>query len=303
MPLEKISIVKRNQVTPNDTVSTGALFVSNRADQDTLNFVAPMATYSIDSATIAAAKVKYILVADAQIMLDEGLVNVKRGGLFQPFHKGEIFVDRRSHFHRIYDADVSVVRGMDYKASGKYDYVDEDKNVETIFFQDVNVDKSKIETYAKATLTEPDTFKLSPHFDFVGSVDLRGQNHYLVFSGGVRPIHGTGNFRCVGNVVDAGFNNVNTGYVETLSELRLQLLIYILATSTQGDFGVLNFEVIVGVEAGQLAEGGIALHHHKVLVVVHVESGAVGILHFPHQHKANHGSPAPFTNNSSVVYQ
>jgi hypothetical protein len=189
MPLEKISIVKRNQVTPNDTVSTGALFVSNRADQDTLNFVAPMATYSIDSATIAAAKVKYILVADAQIMLDEGLVNVKRGGLFQPFHKGEIFVDRRSHFHRIYDADVSVVRGMDYKASGKYDYVDEDKNVETIFFQDVNVDKSKIETYAKATLTEPDTFKLSPHFDFVGSVDLRGQNHYLVFSGGVRPIH------------------------------------------------------------------------------------------------------------------
>lgn len=188
MPLEKINIVKRNQVTPNDTVSTGALFVSNRADQDTLNFVAPMATYSIDSATIAAEKVKYLLVADAQIMLDEGLVNVKRGGLLNPFHKGEIFVDRHSHFHRIYDADVSVIRGKDYKASGKYDYVDEDKNVETILFQDVNVDKSKIETYAKATLTEPDSFKLSPHFDFIGSVDLRGQNHYLVFSGGVRPI-------------------------------------------------------------------------------------------------------------------
>lgn len=189
MPLDQISIVRRSQVTPNDTVSTGALFVSNRADQDTLNFVAPLATYSIDSATIMAEKVKYLLVADAQIMLGNGKLDVKRGGLLTPFRKGEIFVDRVSHFHRIYDADVSVLRGKDYKASGKYDYVDEDKNVETILFQDVNVDKSKIETYAKATLTEPDSFKLSPHFDFIGSVDLRGQNHYLVFSGGVRPIH------------------------------------------------------------------------------------------------------------------
>ena len=190
MPTEQISIVKRQQITVNDTIPRGALFVSMRADQDTLNFVSPVADYGIDSATINAQKVKYLLVADAQVKLGDGKLDVVRGGLLNPVKKAEIFVDKVGKFHRIYDADVSVLRGKDYKASGKYDYIDYQKNVRTFFFKEINVDKSVIETYANATLTEPDTFKLSPEFDFQGDINLRGKNHFLVFSGGVRPIHG-----------------------------------------------------------------------------------------------------------------
>lgn len=189
MPTEKISIVKRNQITVNDTIPKGALFVSSRADQDTLNFVAPLADYGIDSAIIKAQKVKYVLVADAQVKLGDGKLDIARGGLVQPVKKAEIFVDKVGKFHRLYDADVSILRGKDYKASGKYDYVDYKKNVQTFFFKEILVDKSLIETYANAVLTEPDTFKLSPEFDFQGDVNLRGKNHFLVFSGGVRPIH------------------------------------------------------------------------------------------------------------------
>ncbi|SDC15879.1 hypothetical protein [Williamwhitmania taraxaci] len=189
MPVEKINIVKRRQITVNDTIPTGAIFVSTRADQDTLNFVSPLADYSIDSATIRAKKVKYLLVADAQVKLGDGNIDVARGGLLRPFKKAEIFVDKVGKFHRLYDADVAVLRGMDYKASGKYDYIDYQKNVQTFFFKDISVDKSRIETYANATLTEPDSFKLSPEFDFMGDINLKGSKHFLEFYGGVRPIH------------------------------------------------------------------------------------------------------------------
>ncbi len=189
MPAEKINIIKRRQITVNDTIPRGALFVSTRADQDTLNFVSPLADYGIDSAIIKAQKVKYVLVADALVNLGDGKLDVARGGLMQPVKKAEIFVDKVGKFHRIYDANVSVVRGKDYKASGKFDYIDYKKNVQTFFFNEILVDKSVIETYANAVITEPDTFRLSPEFDFQGDVKLRGKNHFLVFSGGVRPIH------------------------------------------------------------------------------------------------------------------
>ena len=78
-----------------------------------------------------------------------------------------------------------------------------------------------------------------------------------------------------------------------LADFLLQTAVDFVATVAERHL-VLVLKVVIGVEAGHFAQSRVALHGHEAVVRggFHIEAGAVGVLHLPHQHQADHDGVA-----------
>ena len=163
-------------------------FFSVKEGQDSLNFMAPKARYDLNTNVINCADVPFIKVADAQVQPDSGKVVIRKKARMDPLENSSILANFTTKYHNIYNATVNVHTRTSYDGSGDYDYVDENKNVQTIKFSNINVDTT-LQTYANGKVLEQDQFMLSPSFEYKGEVQLKASEKFLTFTGGTRIVH------------------------------------------------------------------------------------------------------------------
>lgn len=171
-----------------DSTKLGSLFYSVKNDEDSLYFFSPNAVYNTQTTLLNADSVKHITVADAYIVPEHRKLSVDSKDRLHRFSKAIIQANYQTAYHKIFNADIRVSSRKYYKGSGDYNYVDERDSVQTIHFKEVKVQDS-LTTYATGTVTVPDSFKLSPHFRFIGDITLYAPDKNLDFKGGAMPIY------------------------------------------------------------------------------------------------------------------
>lgn len=167
---------------------TGSNFISVNPDQDSLRFMAPKALYDLNEQTITAKEIEYINVADAFIYPDSGQVLIRKRAKMDRLENAAILASYVNKYHNIYNASVEIKARRNYNASGDYDYKDEVKRIQTLHFDNINVDTT-FQTFAQGTIIEDDGFQLSPHFDYIGKIRLEANKKHLKFTGNTRILH------------------------------------------------------------------------------------------------------------------
>jgi hypothetical protein len=181
-------------IQKEDLQLEGAKFISIHPKQDSLNFKAPSAKYDLKHYVIYAHKVKLIHVADATIYTNDGEVIVRRNAKMDPLLKSKIIANNVSRYHTLYDCTTKIYARREYMAKGKYNYIDETGNIDTIYFNEISVDSS-YQTYAKGKIGIADDFTLSPNFAYTGKITLHANDKFLDFNGYTKISHKCSNVK------------------------------------------------------------------------------------------------------------
>jgi len=164
---------------------TGSEFISTDPKRDSLQFFAMEATYAMKDNQIDAREVKMIRVADAAVFPGDGRVTILSDGDMEALKGATIIANRKQKLYRIYDASVNVESRKNYTATGYSDYIDENGNVEPLYFDPVVVDSSD-NTFGISGNHRREMFALSSHFEFTGNIELHADRPFLTFDGGYR---------------------------------------------------------------------------------------------------------------------
>ncbi|HEV7230598.1 MAG TPA: hypothetical protein VGO45_04675 [Bacteroidia bacterium] len=130
----------------------------------------------------------YINVADARIYPDKGEVTIEKDAYIRPLTNAKILANTVTKHHKMYNANLNIFTRKSYSGSCSYDYIDETKAKQTLYFSNIQTDTTA-QTYAETTVAEDAKFSLSPHFDFNGKVKLLASEEFLIFSGVTRIQH------------------------------------------------------------------------------------------------------------------
>lgn len=163
-------------------------FFSVQEFQDSLNFLAPKATYDIDESILRCDKIKYIAVADAKIQPDSGSVTIRKRARMDPLSNAVVEANYVTRYHRIFNADLQIEGRLDYRGEGDYTYVNLLKEEQIIHLNELKVDTS-FQTVGGGKIKEEDAFALSPFFEFYGDFELSANQKNLTFDGGTRILH------------------------------------------------------------------------------------------------------------------
>jgi len=164
---------------------SGSEFMSTDPKRDSLQFFAMEATYAMSENQINAREVKMIRVADVAVFPGDGKVTILTDGDMKPLNGATIIANRKDKRYRIYDAAVKVKSRKDYTASGYLDYIDENGDIQPLFFNPVFVDTLST-TCGFSKVNDKEGFALSDHFRFNGNIELHANRPYLTFDGGYR---------------------------------------------------------------------------------------------------------------------
>jgi hypothetical protein len=162
--------------------SKGLEFISVHPHQDSLNFIATTANYSLKDYIIHTNGVDNIAVADAIIYPDSGIVTVEKKAVIQTLYAAKILADDLTEYHTFTNAAVDIVSAHNYTASGDYTYMDAMNQKQQIFFKEIRVDEDTI-TVAKGDVEADKVFHIDSKFDFKGSVNLFADRKNLTFDG------------------------------------------------------------------------------------------------------------------------
>ena len=166
----------------------GSQFISIHPRQDSLNFIAPMATYNIRTKLISAKDVRYIRVADAVIYPVDGVVEVEKRAVMRTLENSKIIANSTTRYHTIYNAATNIYGRREYTSSGDYDYYNQDSIKQVIHFDVVGVD-STMQTYGRGKIGITEDFTFNPHFAYNGKVKLFSNDENLTFSGYTKMSH------------------------------------------------------------------------------------------------------------------
>ena len=166
----------------------GSEFISTHPNQDSLSYFSPKSRYNLRENIIFSSGVQYFIVADAMIYPSNGKVVIEKKAKMRTLDSAQIKANYITQYHTIYNSSVNVEGKRKYLASGDYDYVDENKLIQTIHFSSIAPDTIG-QTTADGLITDNFGFKLSPHFDYKGKVRLESTKANLTFEGACRILH------------------------------------------------------------------------------------------------------------------
>jgi len=166
----------------------GPNFYSTHPKQDSLQFMAPKAKFSIKDKTIYCDKVEYIDIADARIFPDSMKLNIRKKAKIDKLVNSEIVANYITKYHKFVKSEVEILARRDYKASGEYAYYDLDSNITYIVMKDIGLDTA-YQTKAHGVIDQSVNFKLSPKFDYYGDMHIRASNPTVLFKGATRINH------------------------------------------------------------------------------------------------------------------
>lgn len=179
---------KQNLTIDSDLDLTGSNFYSTHPGQDSLEFRSPKAKFDIKKKKLTCNKITYINIADARIYPDSGRVIIRKKAKMETLKDAKIIANNVTKYHEIFDATVDIKAKKEYKASGYYNYVDEVKNHQKIYFSNIHPD-SAYQTVAKGEIDDKAEFKLSPQFEYNGEVEMYAAYKELTFRGETRIAH------------------------------------------------------------------------------------------------------------------
>ncbi|MCQ2271254.1 MAG: hypothetical protein MJZ72_00470 [Bacteroidales bacterium] len=151
-----------------------------------LHFNALSAEFNYTTNIIKCEGIRFIESGDAAIFPHEGKATIYEKSRLDIFHNARLLVNRTEKYHELHDCTIRLNTSIRYYGSGFYDYIDENKTIQTLHF-DTLWCINKTEGHAKIPLEKD--FKLSPHFAFDGRAELHGDDQFLSFFGGVEIIH------------------------------------------------------------------------------------------------------------------
>lgn len=182
---------KQNISIDSDLDLTESNFYSTNPKQDSLNFASSKARYDIKKKKLVCSNVDYITVADARIFPDSGEVVIRKKAKMDKLEKAKILANYVTKYHNISDATVEIFALKDYKASGYYDYIDINKEVQKIYMEKIKPDTT-FQTTGKGKISDKVKFFMSPHFEFNGEVEMFASLKPLNFKGETRINHKCG---------------------------------------------------------------------------------------------------------------
>ena len=83
---------------------------------------------------ITCTKIPFVKIADTRIVPDSGNIVIRRKARMETLKNAVLYTNDVSKYYKIYDAEIEVNTRHDYVASGTYDYVDENEQVQSIYF-------------------------------------------------------------------------------------------------------------------------------------------------------------------------
>ena len=184
---------KLNLSQSEESTNIGSRFVSIDPNQDSLSFIAKSASYSLNDNIIYSSGVDSLLIADAIIFPDSGLITVKKEAEIATIYNSTLITDNLTRYHIFSNASIKINSANNFQASGDYIYINSLEKKQKVFFNNLSVDKDTI-TYGLANVEESDLFKIDETFDFKGNLNLHGDRKQLEFDGFFRINHNCNNF-------------------------------------------------------------------------------------------------------------
>ncbi len=167
---------------------SGFEMISQHPSQDDLSFYAGVLNYDIDENIIFADHVKIIKVADAAIYPDEEKVEILPRAEMRELRNSVVLANTQTLYHRFYEANVNIATRWSYAGEGKYDYVDNRGNVQTILFNEIEVDRALKMTIASSYIVEEQDFTISPEFEYQGALSLEADQKDYFYKGAVNMV-------------------------------------------------------------------------------------------------------------------
>lgn len=152
--------------------------------KDTISFSSWKGSYHLQEEYVEAENINYIKIADALIQPENGKVIINKRAKIKPLQNAFLAINNK---HILHTANIAIEDKNHYSGSAVYDYVNENKEIQTIAFPVITVDTST--TGAKGFISEAQKFMLSPAFSFTGDVTLSARADLLSFSGAAGIIH------------------------------------------------------------------------------------------------------------------
>lgn len=169
--------------------SPGSAFTSTDPTQDSLTFLAKVATFDMTNSIIALDGVPEILVADVSIVPDSNKAKIMPGGKLDTLRNAVVNADTSTLFHKIYEAKLVVNGRFDYKGQGLIDYQYPDAEIQAINIEKISVEKEEkrretfYRTRAEGLIEATDSFYLEDLLSFQGKVFLKAERKNLEFEG------------------------------------------------------------------------------------------------------------------------
>jgi hypothetical protein len=187
--VELSSKEKADDITINSDLDlVGPNFFSIHPKQDSLQFRAPKANFSMREKTIYCSKTEFIDVADARIYPDSMKVVIRKKAQMDPLKNSKIVANYITKYHTFVSATTEIEARRKFKAVGMYPYYDADSTKSLITMDEIAVDSS-YQTFAKGSIKSDANFKLSKQFDYYGKIDIKAANPLIYFSGATRINH------------------------------------------------------------------------------------------------------------------
>lgn len=167
----------------------GPLFTATSQNADSLKFIGFGASFDILKSELSIRDVRYIRVADAALVLNDGLVSVGKKGVMKPFANIQLATLHDSLIHVLHSANISIQSKNHLKGNAYFDYTDGAKINYSLKINDLHTDTLTGITYGSSLISDSLKFKLSEAFEFKGNVAFEANQPYLRFQGMTRMHH------------------------------------------------------------------------------------------------------------------
>lgn len=156
------------------------------------HFPALSAEFDFTKNVIYAHGVRYIHAGDAAVVPAHGDLIIREKAAMDPLPKSRILAGRSNKYHELYDCNTRIQTATKFYANGYYDYVDENRRVQKLYFDTIYFNK---ETFGEAKIPAEKEFQFSDHFGFSGRAELHSTQPFLSYFGGVEIRHGCDTLR------------------------------------------------------------------------------------------------------------
>ena len=165
-----------------------AFFISNNSEQEQLSFTSSKANYNLNDLKLKAHDVPFLLIADSRIATPNNELTVEKNGVIGSIKGAIITTSDKNQYHKIYDAVVNIFSKSKFTGFGYCDYIDVDKKVTKIYYNDIHTTPLKT-TVAIGKIADTSHFALYPKMLYQGEVTLYSTEENLWFNGFVKPDH------------------------------------------------------------------------------------------------------------------
>jgi len=162
-------------------------FFSLVESQDKLSFKSLNAKYDLKSQTIFCQKVDFVKSGASLIYPDSSKVNIRKGGIMDPFSNAIVIADEATKYHKFIEANVQITSSKLFNGNAKYLYYDRDSTLTQV--QCSNLKSNGTYTIGIGDIPESSKFKLSKEFDFYGKINVVSKIQGIVLDGQARLNH------------------------------------------------------------------------------------------------------------------